>query len=109
MRDAAFGWGTWSWARLESKIGKSKVFYYYFDQHPDYPKDSPRYGYGSPHGQEVAYVFEHLDSTKPGITKTDMEISDAMAAYWTNFAKYGNPNGEGFPEWQAFNDKNPRM
>src|SRR6185437_5415744 len=29
-RDAAFGWQTWSWARLQSKTGKSKVFYYYF-------------------------------------------------------------------------------
>ena len=109
MRDAAFGWHTWSWARLESEIGKSKVYYYYFDQHPDYPKGSPRYGYGSPHGQEVAYVFEHLDSSRPGITKTDINISEAMATYWTNFAKYGNPNGEGLPKWQAFSDKNPEV
>jgi para-nitrobenzyl esterase len=36
-RDAAFGWHTWSWARLQSRTGTSKVFYYYFDQHPDYP------------------------------------------------------------------------
>ena len=36
-RDAAFGWHTWSWARLHSKTGKSKVYYYYFDQHPDFP------------------------------------------------------------------------
>ena len=55
--DAAFGWQTWIWARLQSGTGKSKVFYYYFDQHPDYPEDSPRYGYGSPHGQDVVYVF----------------------------------------------------
>ncbi len=108
-RDAAFGWHTWSWARLESEIGKSKVFYYYFDQHPDYPKDSPRYGYGSPHGQEVAYVFEHLDASKPEITKTDLDISKAMATYWTNFAKYGNPNGKELPKWQAFSDKNPKV
>src|SRR5690606_7286234 len=40
-RDAAFGWQTWAWARLQAKTGKSKVFYYYFDQHPDYPEDSP--------------------------------------------------------------------
>ncbi len=109
MRDAAFGWHTWSWARLQSETGKSKVFYYYFDQHPDYPKDSPRAGYGSPHGQEVAYVFGHLDASNPLITKTDLEISDAMETYWTNFAKYGDPNGEGVPEWPAFSDVNPEV
>jgi para-nitrobenzyl esterase len=107
MRDAAFGWHTWSWATLQSKTGKSKVFYYYFDQHPDYPEGSPRYGYGSPHAQDVNYVFEHLDASNPQTTKSDLEISDAMATYWTNFAKYGDPNSSGLPNWPTFNDKKP--
>ena len=106
-RDAAFGWHTWSWARLQSKDKKAKVFYYYFDQHPEYPADSPRYGYGSPHGQEVAYVFQNLDTAKPDITKSDIEISEAMGTYWTNFAKYGDPNGTGSPNWPAFSDEQP--
>lgn len=106
-RDAAFGWHTWIWARLQSQTGKSKVYYYYFDQHPDYPADSPRAGFGSPHGQDVAYVFKHLDASNPQLTETDHAISEAMATYWTNFAKYGDPNGEGVPEWPAFSDANP--
>jgi para-nitrobenzyl esterase len=106
-RDAAFGWHTWIWARLQAKTGKSKVFYYYFDQHPDYPADSPRAGYGSPHGQDVAYVFQHLNPSNPQLNKTDQDISEAMATYWTNFAKYGEPNGKGVPEWPAFSDTNP--
>lgn len=106
-RDAAFGWHTWIWARLQSQTGKSKVYYYYFDQHPDYPADSPRAGFGSPHGQDVAYVFKHLDASNPQLTETDHAISEAMATYWTNFAKYGDPNGEGMPEWPAFSDANP--
>jgi len=109
IRDAAFGWHTWSWARLQAKTGKSKVFYYYFDQHPDYPAGSPRYGYGSPHAQDVAYVFKHLNVSDPQTTKSDLEISDAMATYWTNFAKYGNPNGSGLPAWPAFSDKDPEV
>jgi para-nitrobenzyl esterase len=88
-------------------MGKSKAYLYYFDQHPDYPKDSPRFGYGSPHGQEVAYVFGHLDASNPQTTETDPEISDAMVTYWTNFAKYGDPNGEGVPEWPAFSNAHP--
>jgi para-nitrobenzyl esterase len=103
-RDVAFGWHTWSWARLQTKTGKSKAYLYYFDQHPDYPKDSPRYGSGSPHGQDVAFVFMHLDSSNFGTTKSDLEISEAMGTYWTNFAKYGNPNGEGSVYWPAFDE-----
>jgi para-nitrobenzyl esterase len=102
-RDAAFGWQTWSWARLQTKTGKSKVFFYYFDQHPDYPEDSPKYGQGSPHGQEVAYVFKYLKSEDENVSTSDLEISEAMATYWTNFAKYGDPNGENMPEWPVFN------
>jgi para-nitrobenzyl esterase len=108
-RDAAFGWHTWSWARLHSKTGKSKVYYYYFDQHPDFPESSPKAGFGSPHGQEVAYVFKHVDKTSPEATPSDPVISEAMATYWTNFAKYGHPNGEGVPEWPDFSDNNPAV
>jgi para-nitrobenzyl esterase len=106
-RDAAFGWQTWSWARLQAKMGKSSAYLYYFDQHPDYPADSPQAGYGSPHGQDVAYVFKHLNTSDSKTTKTDLDISEAMAAYWTNFAKTGNPNGEGAPKWPAFSDGTP--
>ena len=106
MRDAAFGWQTWSWANLQVKTGKSKVFYYYFDQHPDYPANSPQAGFGSPHGQDVAYVFNHIDSNNAQTSKSDVEISDAMATYWTNFAKTGNPNSIGMPEWKAYNLSN---
>jgi para-nitrobenzyl esterase len=108
-RDAAFGWQTWSWARLQAKTGKSKVFFYYFDQHPDHPKDSPNYGFGSYHGQEVAYVFENLDTSNPQTSKSDFEISNLMGTYWTNFAKYGDPNGKDIPNWPAFSDSNPKL
>ena len=99
MRDAAFGWHTWSWARLQAKTGKSKVFYYYFDQHSEKAE-------GSWHGMDVAYVFQHLNPNSP---RADLEISDAMSSYWVNFAKRGDPNGEGVPQWPAFSDGNPQV
>jgi len=106
-RDAAFGWHTLVWARLQSAKGKSKAYLYYFDQHPAYPEGSPEAGRGSPHGAEIAYVFEHLNELRRPATSEDQVISDAMAAYWTNFAKRGDPNGKGLPPWPAFSDKNP--
>jgi para-nitrobenzyl esterase len=108
-RDAAFGWQTWAWARLQAQTGKSKVFFYHFDQHPEYPEGSPRAGYGTPHGADVPYVFQRLNPSSPQVTKSDLAISDAMATYWTNFAKHGDPNGEGVPTWPAFSDSNPQV
>ncbi|MCW0484946.1 carboxylesterase/lipase family protein [Gaoshiqia sediminis] len=107
MRDAAFGWHTWSWARLQSNTGKSDVYYYYFDQHPERPADSPQADHGTPHGVDVPFVFMNLDPKNPNTSEADLSISETMATYWTNFAKYGHPNSKDVPEWPAFSEANP--
>ncbi|HYQ56301.1 MAG TPA: carboxylesterase family protein [Draconibacterium sp.] len=104
-RDAAFGWQTWAWAHMQTKMGEHNAYLYYFDQHPEYPEDHPRYGYGSPHGQDIAYVFKHVRSQE----ESDQALSEAMATYWTNFAKTGDPNGEGVPEWKPYSDEAPNV
>lgn len=109
-RDAAFGWHTWIWASLQSKTGNSKVFYYYFDQHPEYPEDSSKHDYGSPHGQDVAYAFMTLDALEnEDLTPSDYHLAEIMGSYWTNFAKYGNPNKDGLPVWPSIEHTNPKV
>lgn len=99
-RDVAFGWHTWTWACKQAEKGGSKVYLYYFDQHQDYPEGSPMYGQGSPHGQDVDYVFGSL--REQTALPTDHALSEIMMTYWTNFAKTGNPNDGVLPEWPEF-------
>lgn len=109
MRDAAFGWQTWAWARLQSRTGKSKVFLYYFDQHAERPAGSPETDHGMPHGVDVPYVFQTLDRKDPRLTAGDFAISETVATYWTNFAKFGDPNGAGVPAWPRFSEAAPQV
>jgi para-nitrobenzyl esterase len=109
MRDAAFGWHTWSWARLQTTSGKSKVFSYYFDQHPEHPAGSPEADHGMAHGMDVPYVFQTLDPKDPKLTDGDRAISDTVSTYWTNFAKRGDPNGPGVPPWPEYTEKSHQV
>jgi para-nitrobenzyl esterase len=111
MRDASFGSHSWSWVRLQTKTGKSKAFFYFFDVHPDFPADSPRAEFGAAHAAELPYTFHQL--TGPNhptpVTPQDEVIAEVMRTYWTNFAKTGDPNGPGLPKWTVYNDKKPQI
>jgi para-nitrobenzyl esterase len=49
----------------------------------------------------------HIDPSNPNTASSDLEISEIMATYWTNFAKHGHPNSEEVTEWPAFSEVNP--
>lgn len=101
-RDLRFGWDMWAWARLQSKTGKSAVYYYAFKQHPPFPAGSVYEGWGASHYAELWYVFDHINQEKWAWSQGDRKLAHEMSAYWVNFAKSGNPNGPGLSVWPAF-------
>jgi len=109
MRDAAFGWQTWAWATLQARTGKSKVYYYHFDQHPTHPAGSTEADHGMAHGMDVPYVFQTLDPKDPKLSAGDRAISETVSTYWANFAKNGDPNGPGVPVWPEFTESNRQV
>jgi para-nitrobenzyl esterase len=104
-RDGSFGWGSWAWGRLQSRTGKSKVFMYYFEQKQPANPNATVALRGAPHAAEIKYVLQTISAKRYG--PEDMKLSETMATFWTNFAKYGDPNGENLPTWSPFTEQNP--
>ena len=101
-RDLRFGWDMWAWARLQAGTGKHSVFYYSFRQQPPFPVASVYSGWGASHFAELWYVFDHLDQSPWNWSAGDRKLASEMSSYWVNFARSGDPNDPGLPEWPAF-------
>jgi para-nitrobenzyl esterase len=60
--------------------------------------------YAAAHASELQYLFTlPVTVPRPPLNAQQLQLSIAMQHYWTNFAKFGNPNSPGVPAWQEFN------
>ncbi|PWT72489.1 MAG: esterase [Bacteroidetes bacterium] len=106
-RDKLIGISTYKWAQMESGAGNHSVYLYNFDKKPS-PQD--RFAqYGAFHTAEIPYALSNLEKIKRPWEPADVSLSQLMSAYWINFAKTGDPNGNGLPEWPAFDPVNSKV
>jgi len=109
-RDNHFGWQTWAWAHRQHDLGRSKVFYYFFDVHPPLIGAAAVPGdWGAHHEGEIAYVFGNLEQPGWAPTDRDRRVSDAIQNYWVNFAAKADPNGPRLPIWTPFDPARPQL
>ncbi len=61
---------------------------------------------GAFHSLELPYVFGTFQAREFNwlpFSATDEKLSQIMQSYWTNFAKNGDPNGQGLAHWEPWN------
>lgn len=76
-----------------------QAYYYRFGYVADSLSNEP----GAAHASDIPFFFKTVDAKYgAALTPKDAETSAMIHQYVANFAKTGNPNGEGLATWEAF-------
>lgn len=64
--------------------------------------------YKAMHCMELAFVFNNVERCKnmTGNTKEAQVLGEKISQAWINFARSGNPNHTGLPNWSVYNSTN---
>ena len=93
INSARFHRGTNAVAATHSASGPTYLYSFDF---------APTEKLGAAHGAEIPFVFSNAtesDNARPGADK----VEDAVSEAWIAFARTGNPNHPGIPEWPTYN------
>jgi len=89
-----------AWAICLANQPKKKAYLCTFDRWAPGSK-------GAFHGEDQQYAFHTLDKMHKDVPAEDEALSQTEMAYWTNFAKTGDPNGEGLAKWTQYTNGSP--
>jgi para-nitrobenzyl esterase len=98
--DSQFRPGVMTQAELKS-AQKAPVYMYYFKWRSPVHDGKLK----SFHTLDIPFVLENVDNA-PSMTGTGQDrypLQDRMSSAWAAFARTGNPNHKGLPNWPAFN------
>lgn len=128
--DLFTGFPTWKWADYHAKTSQQPVYRYkYMHPRPQVSAkmgnrvgalaggvremteeekkalaERPKFPAGAVHSADIEYAMGTLDTNEfYDWQPEDYAISKLFLTYYANFCKYGNPNGEGLPQWTAIN------
>lgn len=95
-----------SYCQIQAR--QKRMGYFYIFNH-DIPGGD---GVGAYHGSDMWFTFDSLGRCWRPFTGKHYDLAEQVCAYWTNFVKYGNPNGtdqfgKQLPDWENYTEENP--
>jgi para-nitrobenzyl esterase len=108
--DAIFACNSRKAARLLSQHVPTFAYEFNDENAPQRFLPPVSFPYGAAHASEIQYLFDLRATVPAPALGADQErLSQAMAAYWTSFARSANPNGAGAPPWPAYQNATDEM
>jgi len=96
LQSDTFAYGAYSMAQATTRAGQRAYLYYF-----TYAETGKRAQLGAYHGEELKFLSDSFNADWHH-NHDDEKLGEAIRAYWTQFAKTGNPNVAGLPEWPAY-------
>ncbi|MEM7079640.1 MAG: carboxylesterase family protein [Pseudomonadota bacterium] len=113
LTDLMMTYGARRWVQYQQRLQPDAHYLYFMDHAPPafklYRPDDPALELqggprtaGAYHSGDLAFVFGNTRKVGVGWKPQDHQLAQIMVGYWTNFARSGNPNGDGLPPWPAY-------
>jgi para-nitrobenzyl esterase len=95
-----FRTGTDTEAMRKAELGKGAVYKYYFQKYSPVRDGMLR----CMHTMDIPYAWDNVDvaKTEIGAGPERQPLADKMSSAWVAFARTGNPNHKGIPNWPAY-------
>lgn len=100
--DLGFRSGAVKQATIKSRQGGANAYLYLFTWKPE------SNALGASHGMELPFMFNNvaLQREMTGSSARAYKFEELVSNAWLNFIKTGNPNTEGMPTWEPYNEEN---